>query len=76
MEVNIIDGETRVPDETIDLPQATDNLYYIMLYRVFLIFQSDWLIRLEKILVKLDNLCWYCDVTNVFIRQRQIQIVT
>ena len=33
------------------------------------IFQSDWLIGLEKILVILDNLGWYCDVTNVFIRQ-------
>ena len=40
----------------------------------FKINQSDWLIRLEKILVILDNLGWYCDVT-VFIRQRQIQIV-
>jgi hypothetical protein len=37
---------------------------------------SDWLIRLEKILVILDNLGWYCDVINAFIRQRQIQIVT
>jgi hypothetical protein len=27
-------------------------------------------------LVILDNLGWYCDVTNMFIRQRQIQIVT
>ena len=27
-------------------------------------------------MVILDNLGWYCDVTNVFIRQRQIQIVT
>jgi hypothetical protein len=24
----------------------------------------------------LDNLGWYCGVTNIFIRQRQIQIVT
>jgi hypothetical protein len=39
------------------------------------VFQSDWLIRLEKMLVILDNLGWYCDVNNVFIRQRQIQIV-
>ena len=39
------------------------------------ILQYDWLIRLEKILVILDN-GWYCDVTNVFIRQRQIQIFT
>jgi hypothetical protein len=31
---------------------------------------------LEKILVILDNLGWYCDVTNVFILQLQIQIVT
>jgi hypothetical protein len=38
--------------------------------------QSDWLIRLEKILAILDNLGWYCDVTDVFIRQRQTQIVT
>ena len=30
----------------------------------------------EKILVILDNLDWYCDVTNVFICQRQIQILT
>jgi hypothetical protein len=30
---------------------------------------------MEKMLVILDNLDWYCDVTNVFIRQRQIQIV-
>ena len=29
----------------------------------------------EKLVI-LDNLGWYCDVTNVFIRQRQIQIVT
>ena len=36
MAVNIIDGETRVPDETADLPQATDNLYHIMLYREYL----------------------------------------
>jgi len=27
------------------------------------------------ILVTLDNLCWYCDVANIFIRQRQIQMV-
>jgi hypothetical protein len=27
-------------------------------------------------LVMLDNLCWYCYVTNIFIRHRQIQIVT
>ena len=27
-------------------------------------------------MVILHNLGWYCDVTNVFIRQRQIQIVT
>jgi hypothetical protein len=40
------------------------------------ILQSDWLIRLEKILAILDNLGWYCDVSNVFIRQQQIQIVT
>ena len=40
------------------------------------ILQSDWLIRLEKILAILDNLGWYCDVTNVFIHLRQIQIVT
>ena len=40
------------------------------------ILQSDWLIHLEKNLVILDNLGWYCDVTNMFIRQRQIQIVT
>jgi hypothetical protein len=26
-------------------------------------------------LVILDNLVWYCDVTNIFIRQQQIQIV-
>jgi hypothetical protein len=39
------------------------------------ILQSDWLIRLENNLVILDNLGWYCDVTNVFIRQRQFQIV-
>ena len=26
-------------------------------------------------MVILDNLVWYCDVTNIFIRQRQIQIV-
>ena len=38
--------------------------------------QSDWLIRLEKRLVILDNLGWYCDVTNMFLRQRQIQINT
>jgi len=25
-------------------------------------------------LVILDNLSWYCDVSNIFIRQRQIQI--
>jgi hypothetical protein len=27
-------------------------------------------------MVIFDNLGWYCDVTNVFIRQRQIQLVT
>jgi hypothetical protein len=31
---------------------------------------------LGEILVMLDNLGWYYDVTNIFIRQRQIQIVT
>jgi hypothetical protein len=35
-----------------------------------------WLICLEKILVIPDNLGWYYDITNVFIRQRQIQIIT
>jgi len=39
------------------------------------ILQSDWLIRLEKIFVILDNLGWYCGVANILIRQRQIQIV-
>jgi len=29
----------------------------------------------EKLVI-LDNLGWYCDVTNTFIRQRQIHIVT
>jgi len=29
-----------------------------------------------KKIVILDNLGCYCDVTNVFIRQRQIQILT
>ena len=38
--------------------------------------QSDWLIRLEKILIILDNLGWYCDVNYIFIRQRYIQTVT
>jgi hypothetical protein len=33
------------------------------------------LIRLVKILIILDNLGWYCDVTNIFVHQRQIQIV-
>ena len=45
------------------------------LFNLNWILQSDWLIRLEKILVILDNLGWYCDVTNILIRQRQIQIV-
>jgi hypothetical protein len=44
-------------------------------FNLIWILQSDWMIRLEKILVILDNLGWYCDVTNVFSRQRQIQIV-
>jgi hypothetical protein len=38
--------------------------------------QSDWLIRLEKIVVILDNLGWYFDVENIFIRQRHVQTVT
>jgi hypothetical protein len=29
---------------------------------------SDWLIRLEKILVILDNLGWYCDATTKILR--------
>ena len=36
--------------------------------------KSDWLICLEKKLVILDNLGWYWDVTNIFIRQRHVQI--
>jgi hypothetical protein len=28
----------------------------------------------EKCVI-LDNLGWYCDIANIFIRQRQIQIV-
>jgi hypothetical protein len=31
---------------------------------------SNWLMLLEEILVILDNLGWYCDVTSVFIRQQ------
>jgi hypothetical protein len=46
----------------------------LMIPRLIWIFQSDWLNRLGKCLAILDNLGWYCDVTNVFIRQRQIQI--
>ena len=38
--------------------------------------QSDWLIRLEKIVVILDNLGWYFDVKNIFIGQRHVQTVT
>ena len=34
------------------------------------ILQSDWLIRLKKMVVILDNLGWYCEVTSIFIRQR------
>jgi hypothetical protein len=30
----------------------------------------------EEKLVIFDNLGWYCDVTNIFICQRQVQIVT
>ena len=52
------------------------NLLSLNNFNLIWILQSDWLIPPEKILVILDNLGWYCDVTNVFIRQRQIQIVT
>jgi hypothetical protein len=38
--------------------------------------QFDWLIRMEKSLVILDNLGWYFHVNNIFIRQRHIQTVT
>jgi hypothetical protein len=35
-----------------------------------------WLADLQgKKLVILDNLDWYCDITNLFIRHQQIQIV-
>jgi hypothetical protein len=29
-------GETGLPGKTINLPQVTDKLYYMMLYRIFI----------------------------------------
>jgi hypothetical protein len=48
----------------------------IILFDVNTQCTAIWLADLPiENLVKLDNLGWYCDVTNIFIRQRQIQIV-
>jgi hypothetical protein len=49
--------------------------YNITQFNLMWMLQSDWLIRLEKKLVILHNLYWYCNVTKILIRQRQIQIV-
>jgi hypothetical protein len=52
------------------------NIWKKIFQKYFEIIQFDLntAICLEKILAILDNLGWYCGVTNVFIRQRQIQI--
>ena len=67
----IIYYNNRVYISTLICFSFTSNSLFLYVHCV-----SYWLIHLEKILVILDNLGGCCGISNIFIGQRQIQIVT